>query len=158
MISNISFCPPYRKCIWTCVAQRVVRRYSFLQCTFSSIAPCVALLTFFFHHCVQLYIHSLFHCPICYHLLLYYPSSHSILFLSQKMTVRLCNPWARVAIMCICGIVPVRYEAPYWKGLNINSRVRSAELLTNDRFLPTPPYARPYTTLLSRLVAQARSS
>ena len=68
------------------------------------------------------------------------------------MTVRLCNAWARVAIMCICGIVPVRYEAPYWKGLNINSRVRSGELLTNDRFLPTPPYARPYTTLLFRLL------
>ena len=94
----------------------------------------------------------LFHCSICYHLLLYYPPSHSILFLSQKITVRLCNAWARVAIMCICGIVPVRYEAAYWKGLNINSRVRSGELLTNDRFLPTPPYARPYATLLSRLL------
>ena len=118
------------------------------------VAPFVALLmfrgiSFFLSLCTVL--HPPFFSSPC--VAIFYTTIHPLIqFFLYLRTWVSDYALSKVAIMCICGIVPVRYEAPYWKGLNINSRVRSGELLTNDRFLPTPPYARPYATVRSRLV------
>ena len=47
-----------------CAAQRVVRRYLLLQCTFSSIAPCVALLYIFFPSLCKI-VHPVFFIAPC---------------------------------------------------------------------------------------------